>query len=134
MQSPSIQRLSLEIIAEIISLLDFPDQENAYHTCRTFYYARPFVLFSAIESQSSWLSHSNHSTEIPRDELISHNAFLRILNRSFTVLRPGPHELDRLVSFFAQELISAWMVPMNVHGAELRINNSVHDTRIYHQR
>lgn len=129
-----MQSLSPEIIAEIISRLDYPDQENAYYTCRIFYYARPFVLFSAIEKQSSWLKTRENSSEIPRAELISHNVFLRILNRTFTAIRPTEHELNRLVSFFAQELISAWMVPMNVYGAELRYNKSVRDTRLYHQR
>ena len=134
MQSASIESLSLEIITEIISFLDYPDQENAYNTCRTFYHARPFVLFPAIESQSNWLRRRENSTEIPRKELISHNAFLRILNRTFTVTRPSQHVLDSLVSFFAQELISAWMVPMNVYGAEIRCNNSVTDAQLYHRR
>jgi hypothetical protein len=134
MQSASIETLSLEIITEIISFLDYPDQENAYYTCRTFYHARPFVLFPAIESQSAWLRSCENCLEIPRKELISHNTFLGILNRTFTVTRPSQHVLDRLVSFFAQELISAWMVPMNIYGAEIRCNNSVADARLYHRR
>ena len=133
MQSSSIQHLSLEIIGEIISRLDYPDQENAYYSCRAFYHARRFVLFPAIKSQSSWLKRCQNSSEIPGGELVSHNAFLRILNRTFTVLRPES-ELNLLVSFFAQELISAWMIPTNERGAALRWNKSVHDTRLYHER
>src|SRR5215471_10178901 len=127
MPSVSIESLSLEIITEIISFLDYPDQENAYYTCPTFYHARPFVLFPTIERQSRWLRSCENNLEIPRKELISHNAFLRILNQTFTVTRPSQHVLDSLVSFFAQELISAWMVPVNYHGAEIRCNNSVAD-------
>ena len=123
MNRPSIQDFSLEVIAEMIRCLDYPDQENTYHSCRTFYRARRFVLYSAIDTQSSWLKSRENSSEIPREELISHNAFLTILNQTYDVIRPCPHELDRLVKIFVQEMISAWMVPTNPHGAELRCNN-----------
>jgi hypothetical protein len=126
--------LSLEIIAEIFTYLDYVDQENAHYSCRTFYHARSFALFPAIHKQIEWLKRRENLSEIPRQELLSHNAFLRILTRTFSVTRPSPYELDALVTFFSQELISAWLVPMNQFGAEIRINDSLHDTRIYHQR
>lgn len=134
MQTSSIQQLSPELISEIISYLDYPDLENAFSTCRIFYYARPFVLFPAIEERTAWLKCRENSVEIPRDELVSHNAFLRILNRTYMLTRPNQHVLDALVSYFAQELIAAWMVPMNIHGAEIRCNNSAYDAWLYHRR
>ena len=129
-----IEGLSLEILAEIISYLDYNDQANVCYSCRKFFHFRPFVIFSAIETQTAWLKETEGLLVIPRGELLSHNAFLRILIRTFTFSQPSPHALNVLITYFAQEMISAWMVPNNDFGAELRHNNSLEDERIYHRR
>jgi hypothetical protein len=134
MEVASIQSLSNEIIAEVISYLDYGDQANVCYACRKFFHFRPYVIFSAIEIQTNWLKETEGQLTIPRRELLSHNAFLRILIRTFTFTQPTPHALNFLVTYFAQEMISAWMVPSNDFGAERRHNDSLDDERIYHRR
>jgi hypothetical protein len=131
---PLLQLLPLEILAEILSYLDYTDQESAYYASTSFYHCRPVVLYSTIELRTEWLEQYENTKEIPRDELLSHNAFVRSLTRTLTISRPVEHVLDALVSYFAQELIHAWMYPVNERGLELRFNDSIEDTRIYHQR
>src|SRR5437667_9694608 len=106
MDSALIRSLSLEVITEILSLLDYQYKENAFGTCQILYRARPFVIFPAIEKQTAWLRSCENSAEIPRSKLDSHNAFLRIVNQTFTVTRPIQLELDSLVTLFTRELIS----------------------------
>jgi len=129
-----MQGLSLEIIAEIISYLDYGDQANVCYACRKFFHFRPYVIFSAIDIQTAWLKETEGQLTIPRNKLLSHNAFLRVLIRTFTFTQPSPHALNVLVTYFAQEMISAWMVPANDFGAERRHNGSLEDERIYHRR
>ena len=130
----SINSLPKEIIAEIVSLLDYPDQLNAYYACRMLYQSRPFVISPGFASQLKWLWNREGALNIPRQELLRHNAFLRIVTRTYTTIRPSERVLDALVAIFTQELISAWMFPTDLHGKEERTNHSLDDYRIYHQR
>jgi hypothetical protein len=132
--SQLLRLLPLEIIAEILSYLDYSDQETAYYASTVFYHCRPVILFGAIENRTEWLEQYENTKEIPHNEIISHNAFIRSLTRALTISRPAEHIMESLSSYFAQELIHAWMFPVNEHGAELRLNDSIEDTRIYHQR
>jgi hypothetical protein len=88
----------------------------------------------AIRDETEWLRNRENSTNIPRDELLSHNAFLRLIVRTYSTQPPDADAMDRLVSFYAQELISAWLYPMTPLGSELYINDSADDTRLYHER
>jgi hypothetical protein len=123
-----------EIISEIVQYLDYNDQRNVFSTCRAFYRARPYLVFMAIENESQLLKSQQGANEIPRDEIISHNAFLRLINGLYTTTQPTEKALESLVALYAQEIISAWMVPVNEHGAEIRFNDSLEDTNLYHQR
>lgn len=134
MEEAPIQGLSLEILTEILSYLDYEDKANVCYACRKFFYNRPYVIFSAIDIQTAWLKETEGQLTIPRRELLSHHAFLRVLIPTFTFTQPSPYALDVLVTYFAQEMISAWMVPAHESGAELRHNDSLSDERIYHQR
>jgi hypothetical protein len=134
MERLSLNTLSLEIISEIASHLDFVDLRRAFEVCRTWYYARPFILRLMIPNQIRWL-HGVHGQQfIPREELRSHNAFLQIINRTYTIGRPREETLQVLVDLFIEEMISAWLVPMNEYGAEELINSSQRDMSLYHRR
>lgn len=129
-----MNHLSLEIIAEIVSYLDYTDQENVSVSSRAFFHARTFTLFRSIQNETEWLRRQQNSRRIPRQELLSHNAFLGLVNRAYAVTRPSPETASALAKLYANELIVAWMVPVNVHGAELRLNDSLEDTKLYHKR
>jgi hypothetical protein len=129
-----MNHLSLEIIAEIVSYLDYTDQENVFVSSRAFFHARGFTLFRSIQSETQWLTRQQNLRRIPRQELLSHNALLRLLNRAYAVTRPSPETTSALAELYANELIVAWMVPVNVHGVEIRVNDSLEDTRLYHER
>jgi len=129
-----MEQLSLEIVAEIVSYLDYVDQENVYVSSRQFFHARAFTMFLAIEERTKWLQRHHNARRIPRNELLSHNAFLRLANRTFTATRPSQETTKALATYYANELIAAWMVPVNVHGYELRYNDSLEDQRLYQER
>src|SRR5271154_1652491 len=118
MEVASIQGLSNEILAEIVSYLNYEDQANVCYACRNFFHVRPFVIFSAIDNQTNWLRETEGLLAIPRRELLSHNAYLRILIRTFTFTQPSPHALNVLVTYFAQEMISACDISINCFGEE----------------
>jgi len=134
MDRPSLNNLSLEIISEITSYLDFIDLERAFEVCRAWYLARPFILRLRIQEQIRWLQRCEREQIIPRKKLKSHNAFLRIVTRTYGCHRPTEEALLDLVELYVQEMITAWLVPMNEHGAEKLINNSQRDMRLYHRR
>jgi hypothetical protein len=123
-----------EIVAEIVQYLGYADQRNAYYSCRAFYRARSYPVFLAIDNESQLLQSQQGAQEIPREDIQSHNDFLRLINRVYTTTQPSEQTFRSLVALFAQEMISAWMVPVNEHGAELRINDSLEDHNLYHER
>ena len=134
MVRPSLNTISLEIILEITSHLDFVDLEVVFQVCRTWYRARSFVLRLTIKNQIEWLQGCEGREVIPRRELQSHDSFLRIINQTYTLEPPTEVMVDLLIDFYAAEMIVAWLAPMNEHGAETWINNSQEDWRLYHQR
>src|SRR5277367_6384532 len=93
-----------------------------------------FLLFPGIEIQLQWLKGQESTSQIPRRELSSHNACLLILIWTFTVSKPSQPELTSPASLLAQELISAWMAPVNNCGEEIRCNESAHYAQLYHKR
>jgi len=134
MESASMNSLSPELLAEISSYLDFVDLHRTFSTCRQWYYARPFILRITIKNRIQWLQGCERQQMIPRRELQSHNAFLKIINGTYTLARPTEEMLDLLVELYTQEMISAWFVPINEFGAEKLINDSHDDMRLYHRR
>jgi len=133
MQSVTLYTLPQEILFEIVSYLDFPDQENLHYSCGPFFRTRTLRL-PILDQQIKWLRATENERSIPVDELHAHHAFLRILNNIFTIEGPTGEILDRLVVFFVEELICSWMFPRTSYYGEGRINGSPRDTRIYHRR
>ena len=133
MENYPLRRLSLEVVSAILSYLEYQDLEKAFYSCRAFYLARPYVMTLAIQRERLWLINREGLNEIPREELIAHNSFLWILHRTFAVQQPDQLQLEFMSSYFAQEMISAYLAPTNA-WAESRCNNSLEDQRLYHQR
>jgi hypothetical protein len=136
MQTTPLHALPPEIIAEIVSYLDFQDQEQLHYTCGAFFRMRSLGLspLVVLDRQKAWLRTTENQQDIPVDELISHHAFIRIMNNIFAFEPPRIQILDAIVEFFVQELISSWMLPRTDYHAESRINGSMDDTRTYHRR
>ena len=116
METAPVERLSLEIVLEILSYLNNADRERSYYAARIFHYARLPMLLQASRAEIYWLRAHECSSEIPRAEITSHNALLRTLNRTYAFIPPDPDMLDTLANLYAQELISAYLFPTNVMG------------------
>jgi len=123
-----------EVVDEIVSYLDFPDLGNLIYSSAQFYRCRRELMDRRIKEQTEYLRRRENSSKIPRQELISHNAFLSTLNQTYLLSRPDETTLKLLVSFFSQELIFAWMYPTAESGLEIRVNGLLEDTRIYRKR
>ena len=134
-ESTSLTDFPGEIITEILSYLDFPDQERAFASSSVFYRARLSTVHSGIRRQTEWLKLRENTLQIPRRELWSHNAFLRIICQTFFSVQPTERQLGDLVTFFVQELIFAWMFPSSEPTyEEVLMNNSWYDYGIFHRR
>jgi hypothetical protein len=133
-QTTPLSSLSLELIDHILSYLDYVDLDVACMSVALFYRYRPFVVVPRIANETDWTHETEGSQEIPRQRLRAHNSFLRLVCRTFTIMKPTPRELDLLVSLFVQELRNLWVYPVGVGGNELFINDSVDDTIVYRRR
>ena len=134
MESGSLANLSLELIAHILSYLDHVDVDNACHATRLFYRSRPFVVTPRIQPETEFARDYQACPRIPRERIVSNNAFLRLVTRTFTAKRPSAPELELLISLFAQELKSAWVYPVEPGGKEVDVNDRSEDMRIYRRR